>query len=81
MILVFLLGVQGGVLAGALLCVRYLRREIAADIGPRLKGMQVQLDNLEAALNLALVSHYAELGERLPRQRLTPSGDPLDNTR
>jgi hypothetical protein len=80
MILVFLLGVQGGVLAGALLCIRYLRHEIAADIGPRLKGMQAQLDNLESALNLALVSHYAELGERIPRQPLTPAGDSPNKT-
>ena len=78
MILVFVLGAQGGMLAGALLCIRYLRHEITADIGPRLKGMQAQLDNLEAALNLALVSHYAEMGERLPRQRLTPTGAPSD---
>ncbi len=80
MILVFLLGVQGGVLAGALLCIRYLRREIAADIGPRLNRMQAQLDNLESALNLALVSHYAELGERFPRQPLTSAGDPSNKT-
>jgi hypothetical protein len=80
MILVFLLGVQGGVLAGALLCIRYLRREIAADIGPRLKRMQGQLDNLEAAVNLALVSHYAELAE-LPRHPLTAVGDPSNQTK
>jgi hypothetical protein len=27
--------------------------------------MQAQLDSLEAALNLAVLSHYAELSERL----------------
>jgi hypothetical protein len=77
MILMFLLGVQLGVLGGALLCARYLRRELAADIGPKLKRMQAQLDNLEATLNLALLSRYAELGERLPPQPLPPPRSPL----
>ena len=49
-------------------CVRYLRHEIAADIGPRLRRLQLQLDNLESAVNLALVTRYADLG--------TPRGAP-----
>jgi len=76
MILMFFFGVQLGVLLGAMLCIRYLRREIAADIGPRLKQMQVQLDNLESALNLAVVSHFAELSERLPHPPVTPPRSP-----
>lgn len=65
MILIFLIGVQLGVLVGGMFCVRYLRREIAADIGPRLKRIETQLDNLEAATNLALMTRYAELSERI----------------
>ncbi len=72
MILMFLVGVQLGALVGAFFCMRYLRRELAADIGPRLKRMQMQLDSLEAAVNLALLSRYAELSERLPPQPLPP---------
>ncbi len=64
--MLFLLGALIGALAGCLLCVRYLRREIAADIGPRLQRIQLQLDNLEMALNLALVTRYADLAGRLP---------------
>jgi hypothetical protein len=61
------LGVLVGFLAGMFLCARYLRREIAADIGPQLKRMQNQLDNIESAINLALVTRYAELnGQRHP---------------
>jgi hypothetical protein len=52
MILIFLFGLQLGVLMGAVLCIRYLRRELSAEIGPKLKRMQAQLDSLEAALNL-----------------------------
>ncbi len=73
MILMFLVGLQLGALVGAFFCIRYLRREVAADIGPKLKHMQSQLDNLESAVNLALMSRYAELSERLPAQPLPPA--------
>ena len=46
----FLVGALIGALAGCLIWGRYLRREIAADIGPRLQRIQLQLDNLETAL-------------------------------
>jgi hypothetical protein len=55
-----------GVLLGGALCVSYLRREIAGDIGPRLKRMQLQLDNIEAELNLAITTRHAELSARSP---------------
>lgn len=68
-LMLFLLGTLTGVLMGGALCVRYLRHEIAADIGPRLRRLQLQLDNLESAMNLALVTRYAELGSQSPRDR------------
>jgi hypothetical protein len=64
----FLLGALIGALAGCLICIRYLRREIAADIGPRLRRIQLQLDNLETALNLALVTRYVDLSAGLPQR-------------
>ena len=67
--LIFLVGALLGVLVGGMFCVRYLRHEIAADIGPALRRMRSQLDNLETAMNLELATRYAELGERLPRDR------------
>ena len=48
--LIFLVGSLLGVLMGGALCVRYLRREVVADIGPKLKHMQLQLDNIETEL-------------------------------
>jgi hypothetical protein len=72
LVLIFLVGALLGVLAGGALCVRYLRREVAADIGPRLRRIQLQLDNLETAINLTLVTRYAELSGRLPHDQ-TPS--------
>jgi hypothetical protein len=59
--LIFLLGALLGVVLGSMLCVGYLRREIAADVGPKLKRIQLQLDNVEGALNLAITTRYAEL--------------------
>lgn len=53
-----------GMLAGGAVCVRYLRQEIAADIGPRLRRIQLQLDNLEAEINLALATRLSELSRR-----------------
>ena len=58
---IFILGTLLGILGGGAVCVRYLRHEIAADIGPQLRRMQGKLDNLEAALNLALMTEYADL--------------------
>ena len=66
--LVFLLGALIGILVGGALCVRYLRQEITADIGPRLRRLQLQLDSLESTLNLVLVTRYAEIGSQLPRE-------------
>ena len=59
--IIFILGTMLGILGGDAVCVRYLRHEIAADIGPQLRRMQGKLDNLEAALNLALMTEYADL--------------------
>jgi hypothetical protein len=68
--MLFLLGMLIGTIAGCLICIRYLRREIAADIGPRLKRIENQLDNLETAVNLAMVTRYVDVAEiRAPRPR------------
>ncbi|MGZ4432140.1 MAG: hypothetical protein ACXVW7_00680 [Trebonia sp.] len=75
--ILFVIGLQLGVLVGAVFCIRYLRRELSAEIGPRLRRMQAQLDSLEAALNLAVLSHYAELSERLTPHPLPPPRPPL----
>ena len=64
--LIFLVGSLLGVLMGGALCVRYLRREVAADIGPKLKHMQLQLDNIETELNLAIMTRHAELATCSP---------------
>lgn len=64
--LIFLVGALFGIILGGALCVRYLRREVVADIGPKLKQVQLQLDNIQAELNLAIAARYAELSSRFP---------------
>jgi hypothetical protein len=65
-VLIFLVGALLGVLIGGTLCVRYLRQEVAGNIGPRLRQMQLHLDNLETAINLELVTRHAELSTHPP---------------
>jgi hypothetical protein len=62
--LIFLVGALLGLIMGGTLCVHYLRREIAADIGPALRRVELQLDNIETQLNLAIMTRYAELSSR-----------------
>ena len=68
-LLIFLVGALLGILIGGGLCVRYLRQEVAASVGPRLARMQVQLDTIESTVNLALETRRAELSARPPEQR------------
>jgi hypothetical protein len=56
--LVFLVGALLGALLGGALCVRYLRQEVAANIGPKLQHIQLQLDNIQAELNLAITTRH-----------------------
>jgi hypothetical protein len=62
--MILLVAVLMGMLAGGAVCVRYLRQEIAGNIGPRLRRIQMQLDNLEAEINLAMTTRLAELSRR-----------------
>ena len=59
-ILVFLVGTLLGALAGGVLCVRYLRQEIAANIGPRLQHIESLLHTLQAELHLDIATRLTE---------------------
>ena len=58
---IFFLGALLGVLFGGTLCAAYIRQEITARIGPKLRRVELQLENVEAQLNLAVMTRYAEL--------------------
>jgi hypothetical protein len=70
--LIFALGALLGLLAGALLCIRFIRQEVAADIGPRLRRIQVQLDALEAEVGLVIGTRYAETSAHLAQDPRRP---------
>lgn len=69
LILIFLIGALLGLLLGAAVCVRYLRQELTARIGPTMQLMQLQLDNLQTAVNLALATWHAELHRHTSQPR------------
>lgn len=65
---VILLGLLIGLLTGAVACARYLRQEIAANIGPRLRRIEMQLETLQAELNLATEARLAALRKHIDRE-------------
>ena len=71
-LLVGLLGLLLGLLFGALMCIRFIRQEVAADIGPRLRKIQSHLDALEADVGLAIGTRYAEASARLSQEPPRP---------
>jgi hypothetical protein len=64
-VLIFTVGALLGLLMGALLCIRFIRQEVAGDIGPRLRRIQVQLDALEAEVGLVIGTRYTEVTAHL----------------
>jgi hypothetical protein len=63
--LIFLVGSMSGVIVGLGLCARYIRREIADDVGPKLKQVQLQLDTIQSELGLAVATRLSELSLRI----------------
>lgn len=59
------LGVLIGLLGGMILCAKYLRQEMAANIGPKLQHIEQQLRTLQAELDLDSATRLARLTERL----------------
>lgn len=60
-----LLGVLIGLLIGAAMCARYVRQEVTANVGPRLRRIEQQIETLRAELNLATELRLAALSKRL----------------
>jgi len=60
-VLIFLIGTLLGLVMGAALCIRYLRQELTARIGPTMDLVLLKLDNMHSAVNIALANWHAEL--------------------
>jgi hypothetical protein len=71
-LLIFLFGSLLGLVAGVLLCIRFVRQEVAGDIGPRLRRIQLQLDALEAEVGLVIGTRYAEVSAQLAQDQRRP---------
>lgn len=67
-----LLGLLIGLVIGAGACARYLRQEVAANIGPRLHNIELQLDTLRSEVNLATELRLASFSRRIDPN---PAGD------
>lgn len=65
--MLILLGVLIGILLGAAVCARYLRQEMAANIAPAIRRIELQLDALRAELNLATEARLAALNRSVER--------------
>jgi hypothetical protein len=61
--MVILLGVLMGLLAFAAVYVSYLRQEIAAHTGPRLRRSELRLGTVSAELNLATKARLPALNK------------------
>ena len=60
-VLIFLVGSLSGLLLGALLCVRFVRQAVTADLSPKLRRIEGQLSNIETELTYVASVRYAEL--------------------
>jgi hypothetical protein len=59
-----IVGILAGTLLGAGVCMRFLRQEMAANVGPRLRRIELQLDNLQAEITLDAAVHRAAMADR-----------------
>jgi hypothetical protein len=50
----------------------HLRREVAAGIGPKLKRIQLQLDNIGTELNLAITTRPRQADHLVPQAPAHP---------
>lgn len=70
--LIFSLGASLGALAGGGACLCLFRQQVTDEFGPRLRRMQLQLDSLETAINVALMMRYDEISRPSPPQPPLP---------
>jgi uncharacterized membrane-anchored protein YhcB (DUF1043 family) len=64
-----LLGLLIGLVIGAAVCARYLRQEVTANIGPRLRRIELQLDALRTEVNLATELRLGTLHKQIDRHQ------------
>lgn len=75
LVLIFVLGVLLGALTGGVVCLRLFRQQVTGEFDPRLRQMQLQLNSVETAINVALMAHYDDISRRPPPKPPLPPPD------
>jgi hypothetical protein len=75
--LIFALGVSFGGLAGGGVCIHLFRQQVMGEFGTRLHQVQRQLNSLETAIHVAIMTQYDEISRRPPPN---PPLRPPDNS-
>jgi len=70
------LGVLLGFLAGMLLSAKFLRQEIAANIGPRLDNIEQEFEHLERQMRILLAELHLDSVTRLTALSKRSEEDP-----
>lgn len=74
-VLIFFIGALLGMILGVAGCIRYVRQELTARIGPTMHLIQLQLDNVQSAVHLALATWHAEIhGHTAGQETAVPGG-------
>jgi uncharacterized membrane-anchored protein YhcB (DUF1043 family) len=63
--MLILLALLAGLAIGAAASARYIRQEVAANVAPRLRNIELQLDTLRAEVNLATELRLASINRRI----------------
>jgi len=66
-VLIFLVGSLLGILLGALMCIRFVSKEVTGDLSPQLRQIRGQLNTIEAELAYMVSSRYVEPNPPLPQ--------------
>ena len=65
-ILLIVIGILAGTLAGVAVAVRHFTHEMTNRIGPNMDLVRLKLDNLQSGVELALAYRHAELYNQQP---------------
>jgi hypothetical protein len=72
-LMIFLVGTLLGLLGGAIASMRFIRQEMTANVAPKLRLIQLHLEQLEAELDLARATRAVEIHRPLGERRQPPA--------
>jgi hypothetical protein len=60
-VLIFFIGALLGVLVGAVVCVRWVKQEMTAQVAPRMHLMETRMSTLQSSVDLALSKWHEDM--------------------